>query len=120
MIANEQLRVEGSMMASVTATQSINYRSSSLNFSPKFKRSVKRAIRHHMRRYNQSLDPSVCKEVELSVSDAVDLAVRIIKRSHCQQVSTWSAHILWLSHMNIRLTWALSPKNLAPSIFMTF
>ena len=107
-------------MGSVTATQSINYRSSSLNLSPKFKRSVKRAIRHCMRRYNQSLYPSVCKEVELSVSDAVNLAVRIIERSHCQQVSTWSAHILQLSHTNFRLTCTLSPKDLAPSIFMSF
>ncbi|KIM57176.1 hypothetical protein SCLCIDRAFT_29020 [Scleroderma citrinum Foug A] len=75
------------MTASVTATQSINYRSSSLNLSPKFKWSVKRAIQCRMRRYNQSLDPSVCKEVELSVLDAVDLAVRIIERSHCQQIN---------------------------------
>ena len=88
-------------MASVTATQSINYRSSSLNLSPKFKQSVKRAIRRHMRRYNQSLNPSVCKEVELSVSDAVDLAVRIPLPTGEYMVCTHSAVVSYKFQINL-------------------
>ncbi|KIM55555.1 hypothetical protein SCLCIDRAFT_30269 [Scleroderma citrinum Foug A] len=38
-----------------------------------------------LRRYAGKLDPNTSREIELGISDAIDLALRILERSHKQQ-----------------------------------
>ncbi|KAI6159407.1 hypothetical protein EDD17DRAFT_1762459 [Pisolithus thermaeus] len=53
-----------------------------INLPLAFKQSVQRAVQWRLRRYAHELDPETCREVELSISDTVDLAERILERSH--------------------------------------
>ncbi|KAI6008627.1 hypothetical protein EDC04DRAFT_2906990 [Pisolithus marmoratus] len=57
----------------------------SLNLPLAFKQSVQRAVQRRLRRYAGKLDPHTAREVEASISDAVDLALRILERSHRPQ-----------------------------------
>ncbi|KAI6132494.1 hypothetical protein EDD16DRAFT_1699640 [Pisolithus croceorrhizus] len=56
-----------------------------INLSPTFKQSVRRAVQRRLRRYARELDPHASREVELSILDAIDLALRILERSHGPQ-----------------------------------
>ncbi|KAI6128855.1 hypothetical protein EDD17DRAFT_1514929 [Pisolithus thermaeus] len=69
-------------------TASSASRPTSINLSPAFKQSVRRAVQQRLRRYARELDPHASREVELSILDAIDLALRILERSHGPQPFT--------------------------------
>ncbi|KAI6098633.1 hypothetical protein EDD17DRAFT_1516307 [Pisolithus thermaeus] len=73
-------------------------RPTSINLSPAFKQSVRRAVQRRLRRYARELDPHASREVELSILDAIDLALRILERSHGPQNMAPFVGIIAASH----------------------
>ncbi|KAI6025358.1 armadillo-type protein [Pisolithus microcarpus] len=69
-----------------------------INLPPPFKKSVRRAVQRRLRRYARELDPHTSEEVELGLLDAIDLAVRILERSHRPQNMVPFVGIVAASH----------------------
>ncbi|KAI6116944.1 hypothetical protein EDD16DRAFT_1701718 [Pisolithus croceorrhizus] len=70
------------ILVNPSPTTSSGVQPTSINLPLAFKQSVQRAVQWQLRHYACKLDPKTCREVELSISDAVDLAARILERSH--------------------------------------
>ncbi|KAI6094574.1 hypothetical protein F5141DRAFT_1223626 [Pisolithus sp. B1] len=79
-------------------TASSASRPTSINLSPAFKQSVRRAVQRRLRRYARELDPHASREVELSILEAIDLALRILERSHGPQNMAPFVGIIAASH----------------------
>ncbi|KAI6133429.1 hypothetical protein EDD16DRAFT_1514563 [Pisolithus croceorrhizus] len=62
------------ILVNPSPTTSSGVQPTSINLPLAFKQSVQRAVQRRLRRYARELDPETCREVELSISDAVDLA----------------------------------------------
>ncbi|KAI6124667.1 hypothetical protein EV401DRAFT_2068706 [Pisolithus croceorrhizus] len=56
-----------------------------INLPPTFKQSVQSAVQWWLRHYACKLDPHISGDVKLSILDAIDLALRILERSHGPQ-----------------------------------
>ncbi|KAI6126696.1 hypothetical protein F5141DRAFT_1060412 [Pisolithus sp. B1] len=62
------------VLVNPSPTTSSGVQPTSINPPLAFKQSVRRAVQRWLRRYARELDPETCREVELSISDTVDLA----------------------------------------------
>ncbi|KIM53419.1 hypothetical protein SCLCIDRAFT_31898 [Scleroderma citrinum Foug A] len=74
-----------SVPVNLPPTRSSALRPTPINLPLTFKQSVRKAIQQRLRRYAGKLDPNTSREIELGISDAIDLALRILERSHKQQ-----------------------------------
>ena len=59
----------------------------SIDLPPTFKYSVCKAVQWRLKRYAGKLDPNTSREVELGITEAINLALRILERTHRSQVS---------------------------------
>ncbi|KAI6161348.1 hypothetical protein EDD17DRAFT_1759429 [Pisolithus thermaeus] len=106
--------VNHSPMASSTS------RPTSINLSPAFKQSVQRAVQWQLRCYAHKLDPHTSGEVKLSILDAIDLALRILERSHGPQNMAPFMGIIAASHSPVTtlISMHLCPTTLSSSLYV--
>ncbi|KAI6126528.1 hypothetical protein F5141DRAFT_1060278 [Pisolithus sp. B1] len=90
-----------------------------INLSPTFKQSVRRAVQWRLRRYACKLDPHASGEVELSILDAIDLALRILERSHGPQNMAPFVGIIAASHLPVTtlISMHLCPTTLSSLLY---
>ncbi|KIK12196.1 hypothetical protein PISMIDRAFT_18916 [Pisolithus microcarpus 441] len=80
--ASSSLSSSSVVIVNSSPTTSFPLQPTSINLPLAFKQSVRRAVQRRLRRYAPKLDPETCKVIELGISDAIDLALRILERSH--------------------------------------
>jgi len=84
-------------------TKSLALQPTSIDLPFAFKNSIRKAVRWRLKRYAGKLDPNTSREVELGITEAVDLAIRILERTHRPQVIATTSHSSTLNDNQSRM-----------------
>ena len=86
------LSVSSSIVPVNFPTRNFALQPTSIDLPLAFKYSIRKAVQRQLKRYAGTLDPNTTREVELGITEAINLAIRILERTHRPQVSATTSH----------------------------